>query len=68
MASLKADLTAEIDRVKGKIDQQKKLIKRNAKKNLILETAETEMKALRTHLSVLEANLANCVDPATSAA
>ena len=58
MTDLKADLNAEIARVKTAIDEQKKLIKRNVKKNLVVETAETEMKALHTRLSVLEANLA----------
>jgi hypothetical protein len=58
MTNLRADLTAEIQRMKGEIEQQKKLIKKNVKKGLVVETAETEMKALHTRLSVLEANLA----------
>jgi hypothetical protein len=58
MTNLRADLTAEIQRVNDEIEQQKKLIKKNVKKELVVETAETEMKALHTRLSVLEANLA----------
>jgi protein subunit release factor A len=51
-------LTKEIDRVKREIEEQKKLIKKHAGQQLMVETAETEMKALHTRLSVLEANLA----------
>ena len=58
MTNLKADLTAEMQRVKGEIEQQKKLIKKYVKKELVVETEEAEMKALHTRLSVLEANLA----------
>jgi hypothetical protein len=58
MTDLKNDIKSEIERVKVEIDQQKKLIKSNVKKNLVVETAEVEMKALHTRLSVLEANLA----------
>ncbi len=58
MIDLKNDLNAEIERVRGEINEQKKLIKINVKKNLVVETAEVEMKALHTRLSVLEANLA----------
>jgi hypothetical protein len=45
-------------RVKGEINEQKKLIKQHVGKKLMVETAEQEMKALHTRLSVLEANLA----------
>ncbi len=58
MTDLKNDIKSEIERVRVEIDEQKKLIKSNVKKNLVVETAEVEMKALHTRLSVLEANLA----------
>jgi len=58
MTDLTNDIKSEIERVKVEIDEQKKLIKSNVKKNLVVETAEVEMKALHTRLSVLEANLA----------
>jgi len=53
---LRTQITAEIKRVE--IDQQKRLIKDNVANTLVVETAEQEMKALHTRLSVLEANLA----------
>lgn len=55
---LKADIQKEISRVTAEIDQQKKLIKQHVGNKLMIETAEQEMKALHTRLSVLEANLA----------
>ena len=58
MTDVSKQLTDEIDRVKGEIDVQKKLIRKNTGKKLMVETAEAEMKALHTRLSVLEANLA----------
>jgi hypothetical protein len=58
MTDVSRQLTDEIDRVKGEIDAQKRLIKKNTGKKLMVETAEAEMKALHTRLSVLEANLA----------
>jgi hypothetical protein len=51
-------LIAEIKRVAAEIDAQKKLIKENAKDELIVQTAELEMKTLHTRLSGLEASLA----------
>ena len=42
----------------GEIDEQKKLIKHHVGNKLMMETAEQEMKALHTRLSVLEAYLA----------
>ena len=54
---LRSQISAEIKRVQGEIDQQKQLIKHNIAKKLVVETAEQEMKALPTRLSVLEANL-----------
>ena len=56
--TLSDQIAAEIKRVQDKIDQQKRLLKNNIGKKLVAETAEQEMKALRTRLSVLEANLA----------
>jgi CHASE3 domain sensor protein len=58
MTDVSKQLNDEIERVKGEIDAQKKLIKKNTGKTLMVETAEAEMKALHTRLSVLEANLA----------
>ncbi len=55
---IKIDIQKEIARVKREIDEQKKLIKQHVGKKLMVETAEQEMKALHTRLSVLEANLA----------
>lgn len=55
---IKTDIQKEIARVKGEIDEQKKLVKQHVGKKLMVETAEQEMKALHTRLSVLEANLA----------
>jgi predicted nuclease with TOPRIM domain len=58
MADIRKQLEEEISRIKGEIDEQKRLIKKNVGKTLMVETAEAEMKALHTRLSVLEANLA----------
>jgi len=58
MTDVAKQLNDEIERVKSEIDAQKKLIKKNTGKKLMVETAEAEMKALHTRLSVLEANLA----------
>ena len=55
---LRSQITAEIKRVNAEIEQQKTLIKNNIGRKLVIETAEQEMKALHTRLSVLEANLA----------
>jgi hypothetical protein len=55
---LRDQIAAEIKRVQSEIEQQKRLIKNNVAKKLVVETAEQEMKALHTRLSVLEANLA----------
>jgi hypothetical protein len=55
---IKADIQTEINRVTADIGAQKKLIKSHVGNNLMVETAEQEMKALHTRLSVLEANLA----------
>lgn len=55
---IKIDIQKEIARVKREINEQKKLIKQHVGKKLMVETAEQEMKALHTRLSVLEANLA----------
>lgn len=55
---IKIDIQKEIARVKGEINEQKKLIKQHVGKKFMVETAEQEMKALHTRLSVLEANLA----------
>ena len=59
---LAADIKKEISRVRGEIDEQKKLIKQHVGNTLMVETAEQEMKALHTRLSVLEANLAKSED------
>jgi predicted nucleic acid-binding Zn-ribbon protein len=58
MNDTREQLSNEITRINGEIDEQKKLIKKNAGNKLMVETAETEMRALHTRLSVLEANLA----------
>jgi len=58
MADVRNDIVNEIRRIEGEIGEQKILIKRNVGKRLVIETAETEMKALHTRLSTLEANLA----------
>ena len=58
MTDLIQQLTDEIERIKGQIDEQKKLIKKHVGKRLMVETAEAEMKALHTRLSRLEASLA----------
>jgi hypothetical protein len=56
--TLRDQISAEIKRVQAAIDEQKRLIKNSIAKKLVVETAEQEMKALHTRLSVLEANLA----------
>jgi hypothetical protein len=56
--TLRDQIAAEIERVRSELDEQKRLIKNNIGKKLVVETAEQEMKALHTRLSVLEANLA----------
>jgi hypothetical protein len=58
MTDVSKQLNDEIERVKGEIDAQKRLIKKNTGKKLMVETAGAEMKALHTRLSVLEANFA----------
>jgi hypothetical protein len=58
MSDIRNDIQKEIDRVKAEISDQRRLIKQNIANTLIVETAESEMKALHTRLSVLEANLA----------
>jgi hypothetical protein len=58
MTDVSKQLIDEIERAKDEIDAQKRLIKKNTAKKLMVETAEAEMKALHTRLSVLEANLA----------
>lgn len=58
MTDVSKQLNEEIERVRSEIEAQKKLIKKNTGKKLMVETAEAEMKALHTRLSVLEANLA----------
>lgn len=55
---LRSQITAEITRVQSAIDEQQSIIKKSVAKKLVVETAEQEMKALHTRLSVLEANLA----------
>ena len=55
---LKVDIQKEIRRIVGEIEDQKKLIKDHVHNKLMIQTAEQEMKALHTRLSVLEANLA----------
>ena len=55
---LRSQITVEVKRVQSAIDEQKSLIKNDLAKKLVVETAEQEMKALHTRLSVLEANLA----------
>jgi hypothetical protein len=57
MTDLESQIRDEIKRVQGEIDDQKRIIKGNVTKTLIVETAEAEMKALHSRLSVLEANL-----------
>jgi hypothetical protein len=56
--NLKSDIQKEINRVTAEIDEQKKLIKQHVGSKPTIDTAEQEMKALHTRLSVLEANLA----------
>ena len=58
MQDLRTQLADEIKRVETEIEAQKRLIKNNVGKELVIETAEQEMKALHTRLSVLEANMA----------
>ena len=58
MQDLRTQLADEIKRVETEIEAQKRLIKNNLGKELVIETAEQEMKALHTRLSVLEANMA----------
>jgi hypothetical protein len=58
MPDIPSQLSEEIARIKGEIDDQKRLIKKHVGNILMVETAEAEMKALHTRLSVLEANLA----------
>jgi hypothetical protein len=54
---LRSQINTEIKRVQGEIDEQKSLIIKSLAKKLVVETAEQEMKALHTRLSVLEASL-----------
>ena len=55
---MKKDLEDEILRIGDAIDEQKKIIKKNVGNRKLIEGAEAEMRAMRTRLSVLEANLA----------
>jgi hypothetical protein len=63
MLDLQKQLREEIKRIEDEIDAKKSLIKKNIGNSLIVETAELEMKALHTRLSVLEANLAKQTAP-----
>ena len=58
MPNVREAIAKEIRRIKVEIDEQKKLVKNSVGNPLSVETAETEMKALHTRLSTLEANLA----------
>ena len=51
-------ISQEIARIRGELEEQKKLIKSNVGNKLVVDTAEIEMKALHTRLATLEANLA----------
>jgi hypothetical protein len=54
---LEKHIVAEIKRIQGEVDHQKRFIKAHVDQALVVETAEQEMKALHTRLAVLEANL-----------
>ena len=58
MPDIRSQLAVEIERVKSRIVARKRLIKDNIGKTRVIETAEQEMKALHTHLFVLEKNIA----------
>jgi hypothetical protein len=51
-------INAQIEQVEWQIRAHRRVIKRNLDNALVIETAESELKALETHLSVLKSNLA----------
>lgn len=55
---VKDDIDQEMKRVRDEIDEQKNVIKHYLGNTLAVETAEQQMKALHTRLSVLKTNLA----------
>lgn len=48
----------EIKKIHSRMDEQKRVIKKSVGKAHVIQNAEAELHALRTHLSVLTANLA----------
>ena len=57
MPEIRAQIMAEIKRVRTDIDAQKRVIRHNTSKSLVIQEAEQELKQLHTRLGVLEANL-----------
>lgn len=57
MTMTRKDVESEIADIRDAIHEQKKVIKKNVGRQLIIEAAQAEMRALNTRLSVLESQL-----------
>jgi hypothetical protein len=55
-------INAQIEQVEWQIRAHRRVIKRNLDNALVIEIAESELKALETHLSVLKSNLVKLQD------
>jgi hypothetical protein len=60
MAEIKKQIITEIEKILAEIDAQRRVIKHNIDKGLVVQEAERQLKALRTRLGVLENNLKKC--------
>jgi hypothetical protein len=58
-----AKINSQIDQIQRQMRAHQRVIKHNLDKTLIIEAAETELKALKTRLKVLKGNLAK-LEPA----
>ena len=53
-----ATIKSQIDQIERQMRAHRRVIKHNLDKTLVIEAAETELKALATRLNVLKGNLA----------
>ena len=60
MPDIRKQITAEIRKIQSEIDAQRRVIKHNTNKSLIIQEAEQQLQALNTRLGVLETNLEKC--------
>jgi hypothetical protein len=56
-ADLVATITSEIEQIERQLRLQRKVIKNNIGRTLVIEAAEAELKALKTRFKVLKGNL-----------